>query len=196
MATKKQIPKDEKFENTDLDLFEVLAALDKKDYDYYDRLTEDQKKKFVPYMMTLWMSCIKGNSTLQGYYVMNTEYTANKYLFNENVQKHPKLQWLMLCAASPGLGKQFHQWIPHIKEKVSKLKEPASIKDIKDYYSKIYPRTNESTLKEFAEMFVNEHKRKVYLSETFPNLKLEDIETLNQLITDEDIREYERQRGN
>ena len=41
MATKKQIPKDEKFENTDLDLFEVLAALDKKDYGYYDRLTEE-----------------------------------------------------------------------------------------------------------------------------------------------------------
>ena len=196
MANKKQTPKDEKFEKQDLDLFEVLAALDKKDYNYYDNLTEEQKKKFVPYMMVLWMSCIKGNSTLQGYYVMNTDYTANKYLFNENVQKHPKLQWLMLCAASPGLGKQFHQWIPHIKEKVSKLKETPSVKDIKEYYSKIYPRTDDGELKEFAEAFVQDHKRKVYLSETFPNLKLEDIEILNQLVTDEDIREYERENGN
>lgn len=196
MATKKNTPKEEKFEKQDLDLFEVLAALDKKDYNYYDNLTEEQKKKFVPYMMVLWMSCIKGNSTLQGYYVMNTDYTANKYLFNENVQKHPKLQWLMLCAASPGLGKQFHQWIPHIKEKVSKLKETPSVKDIKEYYSKIYPRTDDGELKEFAEAFVQDHKRKVYLSETFPNLKLEDIEILNQLVTDEDIREYERENGN
>lgn len=196
MATKKNTPKEEKFEKQDLDLFEVLAALDKKDYNYYDNLTEEQKKKFVPYMMVLWMSCIKGNSTLQGYYVMNTDYTANKYLFNENVQKHPKLQWLMLCAASPGLGKQFHQWIPHIKEKVSKLKETPSVKDIKEYYSKIYPRTDDGALKEFAEAFVQDHKRKVYLSETFPNLKLEDIEILNQLVTDEDIREYERENGN
>lgn len=196
MATKKNTPKDEKLERQDLDLFEVLAALDKKDYEYYDRLSEEQQKKFVPYMMTLWMSCIKGNSTLQGYYVMNTEYTANKYLFNENVQKHPKLQWLMLCAASPGIGKQFHQWIPHIKDKVRKLKEPATVKDIKEYYSKIYPKTDEGTLKEFAETFVRDHKRKVYLSETFPNLKIEDIETLNQIVTDEEIREYERERGN
>jgi hypothetical protein len=120
MATKKNIPVEEKFEKQDLDLFEVLAALDRKDYNYYDKLTEEQQKKFVPYMLTLWMSCIKGNSTLQGYYVMNTEYTANKYLFNENVQKHPKLQWLMLCAASPGIGKQFHQWIPHIRDKVAR----------------------------------------------------------------------------
>jgi len=196
MKTKKNTPKDEKFEKQDLDLFEVLAALDKKDYSYYDKLTDEQKKKFVPYMMTLWMSCIKGKSTLQGYYVMNTEYTANKYLFNENVQKHPKLQWLMLCAASPGIGKQFHQWIPHIRDKVSKLKEPATTKEVKEYYSKIYPNTDEVTIKEFAEAFVHDHKRKVYLSQTFPNLKLEDIETLNKLVTDEAISEYEKERGN
>lgn len=196
MATKKNTPKDEKFEKTDLDLFEVLAALDKKDYGYYDKLTEEQQKKFVPYMMTLWMSCIKGNSTLQGYYLMNTEYTANKYLFNEVVQKHPKLQWMMLCAASPGIGKQFHQWIPHINSGISKLKSPAKVKDIKEYYGKIYPKTDDETLQEFAETFVVDHKRKVYLSEVFPNLKLDDIETLNQLISDKDIEEYERERGN
>ena len=60
MATKNSTPKDEKFEKTDIDLFDVLAAMDKKDYGYYDKLTEEQKKKFVPYMMVLWMSCIKG----------------------------------------------------------------------------------------------------------------------------------------
>lgn len=193
---KEKIDVTEKFEKQDLDLFEVLAALDKKDYGYYDKLTEEQKKKFVPYMMTLWMSAIKGNGSLQGYYVMNTEYTANKYLFNENVQKHPKLQWLMLCAASPGLGKQFHQWIPHIKERVSKLRESARVKEVKEFYKKIYPKSDDKTLQEFSEAFVEDHKRKRYLAETFPNLKIEDIETLNTIVTDEDIREYERERGN
>ena len=172
MATKNSTPKDEKFEKTDIDLFDVLAAMDKKDYGYYDRLTEEQKKKFVPYMMVLWMSCIKGAEGIARYYVMSTNEYANKYLFNENVQKHPKLQWLMLCSASPGLGKQFHQWIPHIKEKVSKLKEPAKLKDVKDYYGKIYPKTDDRTLQEFSEAFVKDNKRKIYLSEKFPNLKI------------------------
>ena len=44
--------------------------------------------------------------------------------------------------------------------------------------------------------FVYNHKRKTYLAEVFPNLKYEDIETLNQIITDEDIKQYERDRGN
>ena len=112
MATK--TPVDEKFENVDFDLFEALSSMDKKDYGYYDRLTEEQQKKFVHYMMMHWMSAIKSSGELGAYYLMNTDYTANKYFFNEYVQKHPKLQWLMLCASSPGMGKQFHQWIPHL----------------------------------------------------------------------------------
>lgn len=197
MATKKQqTPKDEKFEKQDFDLFEALAAIDRKDYHYLDKLTEEQQKKFVPFMMTHWVSAIKGIEGLSRYYVMSVNEYANKYLFNENVQKHPKLVWMMLCASSPGLGKQFHQWIPNISIGVSKLRDPAKVKDIKEYYAKIYPKTDDATLQEFAEAFVEDHKKKVYLSKLFPNLKLEDIETLNQLITDEDIRQYEKDRGN
>ena len=119
MATKKSTPVDEKFEAQDFNLFDSLTAMDKKDYGYYDRLTEEQQKKFVPYMMTHWMSAIKGSGDVQGYYLRSVDYHANKYLFNEHVQKHPKLQWYMLCASSPGLGKQFHQWIPHLGSKVT-----------------------------------------------------------------------------
>lgn len=196
MATKKQTPKDEKFEKQEFDLFEALTAIDKKDYGYFDRLTAEQQKKFVPFMMVHWISAIKGSEGLSRYYVMSTNEYANKYLFNESVQKHPKLQWLMLCAASPGLGKQFHQWIPHINTSVSKLKSSAKVKDIKEYYAKIYPKTDDSTLQEFSEVFVAEHKRKMHLAQLFPNLKIEDIDTLNQVITDEDISKYEKDRGN
>ena len=40
MATKKNTPVDEKFEAQDFNLFDALTAMDKKDYGYYDRLTE------------------------------------------------------------------------------------------------------------------------------------------------------------
>ena len=76
------------------------------------------------------------------------------------------------------------------------LKLQQTIKEIKEYYAKIYPKTDDKTLHEFAEAFVSDHKRKVYLADVFPNLKIEDIEVLNQLITDQDIEQYERDRGN
>ncbi len=193
---KEKVAVDEKLEQQDFDLFEAITAIDKKDYGYYDRLTPEQQKKFVPFMMLHWISAIKGNEGLSRYYVMSTNEYANKYLFNENVMKHPKLQWLMLCSASPGLGKQFHQWIPHIKERVSKLREPAKTKDIKEYFKKIYPKTSDTDLSDFAEAFVDNHKKKMYLANRFPNLKYDEIELLSDLVTDQDIKRYEEDLGN
>jgi hypothetical protein len=197
MATRKAaVPVDEKFVDQDLDLFEVLAALDRKDYDYYDRLSPEQQKKFVPFMLVKWMSAIKGSDGASRYYVMSTNEYANKYLFNEYVQKHPKLQWQMLCAASPGIGKQFHQWIPQIKEKVSLLREPAVQKDVKEYYKKIYPKVSDSDITEISKAFVSDQRRKMYFASVFPYMKIEDIEVLSELVTDEEIEQYEKDRGN
>jgi hypothetical protein len=193
---KEKISADEKFDKQDFDLFEALSALDKKDYGYYDRLTTEQQKKFVPFMMLHWMSAIKGSSDLQSYYLQSVDYHANRYFLNEAISKHPKLQWLMLCASSPGLGKQFHQWIPHIKDRVSKLKEPAKTKDSKEYFTKIYPKANKDELQEITNAFVESQNRRMNLAKLFPNLKLQDIEVLNTLITDDDIKNYERDLGN
>jgi len=193
---KEKVSADEKFESQDFDLFKAIEAIDRKDYSYYDKLSPEQQKKFVPFMMLHWVSAVKGNEGVSRYYVMSVEAHANKYMFNEFVQKHPKLQWYMLCAASPGLGKQFHQWIPHIKERVSKLRESAKLKDTKEYYKKIYPKASDSDVTLISEAFVESHKRKVYLAEKFPNLKYDEIELLSDLITDKDIKQYEEDSGN
>lgn len=193
---KEKVAIDEKFEKQDVDLFDMLAAIDKKDYGYYDRLTTEQQKKFVPFMMIQWISAIKGSGDLQNYYLSSTEYHANKYFFNENVYKHPKLQWLMLCASSPGLGKQFHQWIPNISQKVAKLEAPAKLKDIKEYYKKIYPKADANDIDEVSKAYVDGHKRKRRLAELFPTLKQTDIEILNEITSDEQFAEYERDIGN
>ncbi len=193
---KEKLSADEKFEKIDFDLFEALTAIDKKDYSYYDRLTPEQQKKFVPFMMLHWISAIKGSEGLSRYYVMSTNEYANKYLFNENVIKHPKLQWLMLCSASPGMGKQFHQWIPHIRERISKLKESPKTKEIKDYYKKIYPKSSDSDLNLVTDVFVDNHRKKMYIAAKFPEMKFDEIELLSEIITDEDIKKYEEAFGN
>jgi len=193
---KEKLSADEKFTGQDFDLFDALTAIDKKDYSYYDRLTPEQQKKFVPFMMLHWISAVKASSDVQSYYLQSTEYHANKYLFNENVQKHPKLQWLMLCAASPGLGKQFHQWIPHIRERVTRLLDSPKQKEIKEYFKKIYPKTGDGDLTLLSEVYVDNHKKKMYLAKKFPELKFDEIELLSDLTTDEDIKQYEEDWGN
>lgn len=193
---KEKLSADEKFDKVEFDLFEAITAIDKKDYSYYDRLTPEQQRKFVPFMMLHWISAIKGSSELQGYYLRSVDYHANKYMFNESVQKNPKLQWLMLCAASPGIGKQFHQWIPHMKERVAKLKEKPKAKEIKDYFKKIYPKSSDSDLNTITDVFIDSHRKKMYIANKFPELKFDEIELLSELITDKDIEDYEKEFGN
>jgi hypothetical protein len=193
---KAKVSADEKFEKQDFDLFEALAAIDKKDYGYYDRLTEEQQHKFNPFMLIKWMTYIKGKIEAQQFYVLAGNEFANKHLFNEVVGKHPKLQWLMLCAASPGLGKQFHQWIPQISERISKLKDPAKLDDIREYYKKVYSKADQESINEIAKLYVAEHKKKVYLAQKFPEMNFDEIETLSSFIDEEQIKKYERDSGN
>ena len=199
-AKKSEVEKEDKLESQDFDLFKALEALDRKDYGYYDRLTPEQQKKFVPFQLIQWMSAVKGKRDLQLYYLQSTELHANKYLFDYMIgsKEHPhyKLQWMMLCAASPGIGKQFHQYIPKIGERVSLLKEPAKAKDIEKYYKKIYPKASDNDVKEVTQVFVTEQKKKYVLGNMFPNMKIDEIELLSTLVTDDDIKKYERDSGN
>jgi hypothetical protein len=197
MATKKPAtPSDEKLEQQDFDLFKALDAIDSKNYAWYSKLTEEQRKKFVPYMITHWASAIKAKGMLGAYYVMSVDANANKYLFNEVIQGHPELQWLMLCAASPGMGKQFHQWIPHLSDKQSQLRERADAKSVKEYYAKIYPSVSKDDIAAAADGYVAAQRHKFRLARLYPEMKLDEIELLSTLITEEQIDQYEKESGN
>jgi len=193
---KTKTPTDETLENQDFDLFGALTAIDKKDYGYYDSLTEEQQQKFNPYMLLKWLTYVKSKTEIQQFYLLAGNEFANKHMFNENVSKHHKLQWLMLCAASPQQGKQFRQWIPQLSEKITKFKSNATVKDIKDFYTKTYPNADSETIEEISKIFVSQQKKKVYLANKFPEMNLEDIETLSNFITEDDIQEYEKASGN
>ena len=197
MATKKPpVPVDEKFTNQDFDLFPALNAIDSKNYNWYKNLTDDQKKKFTPYMMTHWVSSVTKTGPVASYYLGSTNEYANKYLFDEHVKDHPELQWLMLCSASPGIGNQKHAWIPHMKQKVIELKDKAVKKDVKEYFSKIYSGLKPDVLEEVSVQYTNTQRHLFKLAEMFPNMKRADLNLMGELISEEDIKDYERESGN
>ncbi|VVC05085.1 Uncharacterised protein [uncultured archaeon] len=103
--------------NDPLSIWNEMAALDRKDYDYYNRLTDEQKKQFSPYLLLRWGSMIEGNSDLQKYYLLAANSFTNQNFWS--IQKHKKLQWLVCCTMSPECGKQRHGWIAGKKEKKS-----------------------------------------------------------------------------
>lgn len=98
-----------------------MAALDRKDRSYYDAMTEEEKKKFAPYLMIRWSSCVGGDPMLQSYYLISANEKLNKGFFDVSSSQHKKLQWLISTTVSPDMGVQSHHWIsPKKKESQSK----------------------------------------------------------------------------
>jgi hypothetical protein len=92
-----------------------MTQFDRKNRDFYDSLTDEERKKFSNFLMIRWGSSIQGSAELQNYYLQSSNHYVNKRFFDIN--RHPKLQWLCATAVSPGLGTQRHQWIaPKKKE--------------------------------------------------------------------------------
>ena len=86
-----------------------MSEFDRKNRDFYDGLTDEERKKFSNYLMIRWGSSVQGGRELQEFYVIATNERLNKHFFAVN--KHPKLQWLMATSVSPGMGAHRHQWI-------------------------------------------------------------------------------------
>ena len=196
MQKKSAANSDEKLSNVNFDLFEAIAAVDRKDYSWWNKLTTEQQRKFVPYMMVYWISTLKSGGGVAAYYLRSTDHYANTHMFNEIIVNHPQLQWLMLCAASPGMGKQYHQWVGSLSPKITSLREAAKLQDMRDWVEKSYGAKmpdDEKTL--LAQSLKNAQNRKHYLAQQYPYLKVEDIEVLNTVISDEEIERYRQDSG-
>ena len=121
-----------------------MAAYDRKDRDYYDKFTDEEKKQFSTYLMLRYGASVGGNKDLQAYYLMATNKFVNKYFFDLN--KHTKLQWLMCTTVSPNMGKQFHYWL------AAKKKEGKSTNKLRKVVAELYPNMKSDEMDMFLSM--------------------------------------------
>ena len=118
-----------------LSISNEMAQFDRKNRDFYDSLTDEEKKKFSNYLMIRYGSSVDASSNprdklIQQYYLQNCNENLNKHFFTIN--RHPKLQWLCATTVSPGDGNKRHAWI------APKKKEPGA-NSIKKQLAELYP---------------------------------------------------------
>jgi len=143
METKKQpTPK--------LDIFKVLGAANKKDTTFYEKLTPEEQKAFIPLITMRWMSCVD-----QAQQVVSTNHCVNPYIFN--IHRHPMLLWQLLTIANTGI----HQRASWIKApgRISSSK-PTSVQIIQQQYGYSTKRAIEAldllTLEDVLEIGINQ----------------------------------------
>ena len=118
-----------------------MRCFDEKHRDFYDSLTDEERKKFSNYLMIRWGSSVHGSRELQEFYVVATNERLNKHFYAVN--RHPKLQWLMATSVSPGMGTHRHQWI------APKKKESGS-SEVKKTLMQLYPNMKISDIETLA----------------------------------------------
>lgn len=107
-----------------------MTQFDRKNREFYDELTDEEKKKFSNFLMIRYGSSVQGNTMDQAVYLLSCNENLNKHFFAIN--RHPKLQWLCATAVSPGWGTKRHNWI------APKKKEPGA-GGIKKQLAELFP---------------------------------------------------------
>jgi hypothetical protein len=59
-----------------------LAQFDRKNREFYDELTDEERKKFSNYLMIRWGSAVQGSRELQEFYVLATNERLKKRFFD------------------------------------------------------------------------------------------------------------------
>jgi hypothetical protein len=129
-----------------LDIKRELAALDLKNYNFYDNLTDEEKKAFSPYVLMRYSSnCQDDLDTQEWFLEMTNEYVnKNHWALSKN---HKALLWKLFSATGVGV-KTYHPYLAAgKKEKANKIEK---------LLCELYPATKMAEIKMLAQMMTKD----------------------------------------
>ena len=138
--------------NKHVDLFkDMIPAVDMGIKELWEAATEDGRKEIKGDLWNLnrYISSVKGKEEMQAHYLL----TVNEYYNKDwaNISKHPKLQWLTLCACAHESRKtQFHEWIPLKKQKDKK----------EEFLAELFPNMKRSDVETLARITTDKEIKK------------------------------------
>lgn len=93
----------------------MLSAMDRRDFDWYSNLADEQKKTFSSWLFLRYASSAKGKDKDE--VLLNTNEFVNKNY--TDLYKHEDLMWKLFCLTSTGK-KQFHEYIKPPNSRIKK----------------------------------------------------------------------------
>lgn len=148
-----------------LDIKRELAGVDFRNYDFYDNLTEGEKKAFSPYILMRYVSNADGDFDTQEWFIERTNEFVNIHHWTLS-KNHKALHWKLFAACGAGVNIR-HQYLKaNSKEKAVKIEKllaelnPAmKLEDIK-IWSRMMDKKDKEEL--FDSMGFDKKQRKEY----------------------------------
>jgi len=135
-----------------LDIKRELAGVDLRNYDFYDKLTDEEKKSFSPYILMRWVNGLDNNQEIQEYYLEQVNELVNKDHWVLS-KEHKALLWKLYAACGVGF-KVKHQYLKAgTKEKAVKIEK---------LLAEIYPAMKIEDIKLMASMMTKADKTELF----------------------------------
>jgi hypothetical protein len=136
----------------ELDIARVLAAVDNKDYNFYDGLTEAELKEFSPYVLMRFVSNVDSRDRdIQEWFIEMTNELVNKNHWDLS-KSHEKLHWLLYSAVGAGI-KSFHPYLPALKKELNKIEK---------LLAEIHPTYKIEDVKLLASLMTDKDKKELF----------------------------------
>lgn len=105
-----------------LDIKRELRAVDTKDYEFYNNLTEEERKAFSPYILMRYTSNVQGDKDIQEWFLEMTNEFVNKHHWTLS-KNHKPLLWKLFAATGAGVS-AYHPYLAlGKKEKANKIEK-------------------------------------------------------------------------
>ena len=135
-----------------LDIKRELAAVDLRNYDFYDSLTDQEKKEFSPYILMRYVSNVQGDRDTQEWFVEMTNEMVNKNHWDLS-KDHKALLWKLFAGCGVG-EKAYHPYLAAgKKEKANKIEK---------LLCEIYPARKLSDIKLQASLMTKKDKEELF----------------------------------
>lgn len=125
-----------------LDLTRVLSNIDIGNLKFYETLSTEEQKSYIPLVLMRYMSSLTDQNPNSIYAVLATNDLVNLGFWQ--LTKHPELQHMLLCLAGVG-SKQYHSWIS--------VKNSKNNNKLYDWVIQNYPHFNHDEVKIWLSQF-------------------------------------------
>jgi hypothetical protein len=149
-----------------LDIKRELKAVDTRDYNFYDNLTDEEKKAFSPFILMRYTANVQGDRALQEWFIETTNEYVNKNHW-ELSKNHKPLLWKLFAGTGVGTT-MYHQYLAAGKKgKANKIEK---------LLAEIYPAYKLEDIKLLASMMTDKDKTELFDKMGFDKKQRKDYE--------------------
>ena len=135
-----------------LDIKRELNAVDQKNYDFYENLTDEEKKAFSPYILMRYTASVQGDRDIQEWFIERTNECVNKNHWDLS-KNHKELLWKLFAATGAGVN-CYHPYLAAGKKgKTNKIEK---------LLAELYPAMKLEDIKLMASMMDKSDKEELF----------------------------------